>query len=61
MFAEFTGTNGKGVRIDATAILAVEELDSGCRIHVGASTIEVREGLDAVMAAVDLVDEEDDD
>ena len=29
MFVTFTGTNEKQVRIDPTAVLAVEELESG--------------------------------
>lgn len=62
MFAIFTGTNGKSVRIDPDAVLAIEELDKGCRIHIGSGPIDVRESAEAV--AAELVgdeDEEDDD
>ena len=60
MFAEFTGKNGKSVRIDTDAVLAVEEVDGGSRIYVGAGSIEVKEGVDAVMAAIEIDEEEDD-
>ena len=61
MFAEFTGKNGKSVRIDTDAILAVEELDSGCRIYVGGGSIEVRESLEAVMTEIDSAGDDDDE
>jgi hypothetical protein len=61
MFAEFTGKNGKSLRIDTEAVLAVEELDSGCRIYIGGGSIEVRESLQAVMTELETEDDDDDE
>jgi hypothetical protein len=59
MFAEFTLNNGKAIRVDATAVLAVEQLDSGCRIHVGHAAFDVKESAEAVVA--ELEEDEDED
>lgn len=61
MFTEFTGKNGKSVRIDTEAVLAVEELDSGSRIYVGGGSIEIKESLEAVMAQLETEEDEDDE
>ena len=63
MFAVFTLGSGKSVHIDGDAVLAVEQLDGGSRIHVGSGTFDVKESVEAVLAALggDDEDEEEDD
>jgi hypothetical protein len=63
MFAVFTLASGKSVHIDADAVLAVEQLDSGSRIHVGSGTLDVKESVEAVLEALggEEEDEEDED
>ena len=51
MFAVFTLASGKSVHVDGDAVLAVEQLDSGARIHVGSGAFEVKEAVDAVLEA----------
>ena len=61
MFVTFAGTNEKQVRIDPTAVLAVAELESGSRIHIGSSIIAVKESADAVLAELESIEESGDE
>lgn len=61
MFAVFTLASGKSVHVDIGAVLAVEQLDGGSRIHVGGGTFDVKETVEAVLEALGGEDEDEDD
>ncbi len=61
MFAVFTLRDGKSVHIDASVVFAVEELESGSRIHTASSSFEVKEAAKAVLEELGEDDEEEDE
>jgi hypothetical protein len=62
MFAVFTLKNGKSVHIDTDVVLAVEDLESGSRIHSSGISFEVKESAkDVLEELVEEEDEEDED
>jgi hypothetical protein len=63
MFAVFTLNDGRSVRVDTDAVLAIEDLDAGCRIFIGSGTFDVKETTAEVLEELgeDEDEEEDDD
>jgi hypothetical protein len=61
MFVIFTLKNGKSVHIDTSVVLAVEELDSGSRIHTPGIAFEVKEAAKAILEQLEEDEEEEDD
>jgi hypothetical protein len=61
MFAVFTLSNGRSIRIDTSVVLAVEDLETGCRIHIGGAAFDVKETASAVLEELDEDEEDEDD
>jgi hypothetical protein len=61
MFAVFTLSNGRSVRVDTSVVLAVEDLESGCRIFIGGASFDVKESSSAVLEELEEDEDEEDD